>query len=123
MLLNSEELIFKVSMMAEPSRVPDLRHCRIFCSRVVSPKTSNFSCFICFGQMTPRTSSAQVQGWAPVLSSPLVPVERGRVISPGTAKSSLPCSMACMAVFKLPDWAAASTTITASERPEMRRFL
>ena len=69
-----------------------------------------------------RTSPEPVSGVAPSFSNAFEPTDRAFVISPGTAKTSLPSSSAKSAVISAPLRSRASTTTTASHRPAMMRF-
>lgn len=109
-------------MILSPSRMPVLMALMIFCSFSLSPNTSRESCLALWGNRTPRTSSVSVKGMAPCLMSRLQPMLEGRVMSPGTANTSLPCSRAWAAVIELPLRAAASTMTMASARPLMMRL-
>ena len=68
------------------------------------------------------TSWAQVSGVAPSLSRAFEPAESALVISPGTAKTSLPSSSAKSAVISAPLRSRASTTTDAEQRPATIRF-
>ncbi len=90
-LLNSAGEIFSSEMMSSPSRMPDFMQVMILFSIGVSPR-GRATCLAVFGAMMFRTSFAEVQGWAPTFKRLLVPSERGEVMGPGTANSSLPWS-------------------------------
>ena len=68
------------------------------------------------------TSAAAVSGVAPSLQQAFVPAERRDVISPGTAKTSLPSSSAKSAVMSAPLRSRASTTTVAAHSPAMILF-
>ena len=67
-------------------------------------------------------SAAEVTSVAPSLMRALVPPARGSSGEPGTAKTRRPWSAARRAVISEPERLAASTTTTASDRPEMMRL-
>ena len=71
---------------------------------------------------TRSTSSAPSQSAAPWRIRSLVPLARGSSGEPGTASTSRPCSAARRAVISEPERSSASTTTTASDRPEMIRL-
>ena len=72
--------------------------------------------------MARSTSSGPSHTAAPWRIRSLQPRARGSSGEPGTASTSRPCSAASRAVISEPDFSSASTTTTASERPEISRL-
>ena len=71
---------------------------------------------------SPRRSSTVLISFAPSLINLWVPVESSEKISPGTAKTSRPCSPARRAVMSAPLRFDASTTTVPSVNPLMIRL-
>ena len=75
------------------------------------------------GRISSKISSTPSTSLAPCLRRRCVPVLRMLRATPGTAKTSRPCSRAKRAVISDPLLSAASTTTTPSARPLIMRFL